>query len=158
MEFGQAVRKCMVEKYYPMIEGRAARSEFWWFALFYLLVSMAVMLVLGLLVLAIIIPLSMNTGAADAAMLMSFIPLILILLAMPLLYFLVPPLVAVTIRRLHDRNISGWWYLGFTLASMIPGLNLIAMLVMFVLMLLPGTQGPNRFGTDPLAPQDSIFA
>lgn len=158
MEFGQAVRKCMIEKYYPLIEGRAARSEFWWFMLFYILVSLGFMIVLGLLAALIMIPVSLNAGMTDAAVLASFAPLLLVFLVMPLLYFMVPPAVAVTIRRLHDRNISGWWYLGFTVASMIPGINLLAVLAMFVLMLLPGTQGPNRFGADPRAPQDNVFS
>ncbi|MBL8562934.1 MAG: DUF805 domain-containing protein [Gemmobacter sp.] len=158
MEFGQAVRKCMIEKYYPLIEGRAARSEFWWFMLFYILVIVGFMIVLGLLAALVMIPLSLNGGTTDAAVLASFVPLALLFMVMPLLYFMVPPAVAVTIRRLHDRNISGWWYLGFTVASMIPGVNLLVMLAMFILMLLPGTQGDNRFGGDPRAPQGNIFS
>lgn len=158
MEFGQAVGKCMIEKYYPLIEGRAARSEFWWFMLFYILVSVAFVIVLAVLAALVMIPLSLNGGMTDATVLATFLPLALVLMVMPLLYFMVPPTVAVTIRRLHDRNISGWWYLGFTVASMIPGVNLLAMLAMFILMLLPGTQGANRFGEDPRAPQGTIFS
>ena len=158
MEFGQAVRKCMIEKYYPLIEGRAARSEFWWFMLFYILVSVGFVIVLAVLAALVMIPLSLNGGMTDATVLATFLPLALVLMALPLIYFMVPPTVAVTIRRLHDRNISGWWYLAFTVASMIPGVNLLAMLAMFILMLLPGTQGDNRFGGDPRAPQGTIFS
>ena len=45
------------------------------------------------------------------------------------------PSLAVTIRRAHDSDRSGWWIL-------VPFYNLI-------LMCFPGTRGPNRFGPDP---------
>jgi uncharacterized membrane protein YhaH (DUF805 family) len=74
-----------------------------------------------------------------------------------------------SIRRLHDRNKSGWWMILFIVA---PGLYaqfggelhggirvvarfaaLIAVIWGFVEMAcLRGTNGPNRFGPDPLAP------
>lgn len=47
------------------------------------------------------------------------------------------PSFAVAIRRMHDTDHSGWWI-------MVPVAN-------FVLTLLPGTPGPNRFGPDPKA-------
>jgi uncharacterized membrane protein YhaH (DUF805 family) len=80
---------------------------------------------------------------------------------------------AVSIKRLHDRNKSGWWIVPFIIA---PGLYshfcnllgasdaapfiglamLIALIWGFVEMcLLGGTRGPNRFGPDPLAPRDT---
>ena len=158
MEFRQAVRKCMIEKYHPLIEGRAARSEFWWFFLFNILVSVGIALVMGMLIAAVVVPLTLSDADAATGMLASFVPLMLIMIMMPLMYYMMPPAVAVTIRRLHDRNMSGWWYLWFTIATIIPGINILAALAMLVLMLLPGTKGPNRFGADPLAPQTSIFA
>lgn len=54
----------------------------------------------------------------------------------------IPLTVAVTVRRLHDTNRSGWWYL----LSFIP---LIGDLVLFIFMCLKGTEGENRFGKDP---------
>lgn len=62
------------------------------------------------------------------------------------------PGIAVTVRRLHDRELSGWWYGGLLIASFIPIVNFFALLgflVLFVFLLLPGTRGPNRFGPDP---------
>lgn len=46
-------------------------------------------------------------------------------------------------RRLHDINMSGWWQL----LSLIP---YVGPLAVFIFTLLPGNQGPNRFGADPL--------
>lgn len=54
------------------------------------------------------------------------------------------PLLAVTVRRVHDTNVTGW----AALAQFIP---YIGLLVMFVHMSIPGTVGPNRYGDDPLA-------
>jgi uncharacterized membrane protein YhaH (DUF805 family) len=53
------------------------------------------------------------------------------------------PTLAVTVRRLHDVDKSGW----FILLGLIPlvGLYLIYLYVQ------PGTPGPNRFGPDPKA-------
>ena len=51
------------------------------------------------------------------------------------------PSLAVAVRRLHDTNRSGWWLL----LILVP----LVGLVLVVFLLLPGTKGPNRFGSDP---------
>jgi len=57
------------------------------------------------------------------------------------LFTLIPNL-AVTVRRLHDQDKSGW----MILLILIP---LVGPLILLVFMLLEGTRGPNRFGPDP---------
>jgi uncharacterized membrane protein YhaH (DUF805 family) len=52
---------------------------------------------------------------------------------------LIVPSIAVTVRRLHDTDRSGWWYL----VIFVPFVGSIALLVFLVLQ---GTQGQNRFG------------
>lgn len=52
--------------------------------------------------------------------------------------------IMVTVRRLHDLNMSGWWYL----LLWIPFVNFIFSLV---LLFKKGTDGPNSYGPDPLA-------
>ena len=52
------------------------------------------------------------------------------------------PSIAVTVRRLHDTDRSGWWYL-------LVFLPVIGGLVILVFMLLDGTPGSNRFGPSP---------
>jgi uncharacterized membrane protein YhaH (DUF805 family) len=54
---------------------------------------------------------------------------------------LVPGL-AVLSRRLHDSGKSFWW----VLIGLIP---LIGAIVLLVFMCLPGTRGPNQYGSDP---------
>lgn len=52
------------------------------------------------------------------------------------------PGIAVTIRRLHDTDKSGWWIL----ISFVPAVGGIALLVM---MALDGARGSNQYGSDP---------
>lgn len=59
---------------------------------------------------------------------------------------LIIPTLALQVRRLHDLNLSGWWLL----VDLLPYLGWAAMIV---LLLLPGTRGPNRFGADPRDPR-----
>ena len=84
MTFNDAIKTCMLQKYADF-SGRASRSEYWWFWLFY---------VLAISVAAII------NGSQGSYTLNGLIFII----------FLLPNL-AVTARRLHDVNRSGWWQL-----------------------------------------------
>lgn len=51
---------------------------------------------------------------------------------------------AMQVRRLHDIDRSGWWIL----IALIPLIGAIILLVWFA---TKGTDGRNRFGSDPLA-------
>lgn len=69
------------------------------------------------------------------------------------------PSLALTIRRLHDRNLSGWFLLGYVVLSLIPFINFIVAIAMLVLMCLEGTKGPNKYGPDPKDPASAeVFA
>lgn len=59
------------------------------------------------------------------------------------------------VRRLHDRNLSAWWYLGFIALNVLPVIGWGSNIAYLVLMALPGTSGPNRFGEDPKDPAAS---
>ncbi len=60
------------------------------------------------------------------------------------------PSIAVGVKRLHDRNRSGW----FLLLSLIPVLGQIWYLIDVGIM--RGTEGENRFGPDPLEGPDAL--
>ena len=60
------------------------------------------------------------------------------------------PALAVTVRRFHDQDKSGW----LILLQFIP---YVGWLIVFIFMLLDGTRGPNRFGDDPKAPAPDFF-
>ena len=79
MNFGEAIKVCFSK--YVGFEGRATRSEYWWWVLFVILVS----IVLGMLKLELI------HAIFSLAILL--------------------PSLAVGARRLHDIGRSGWWLL-----------------------------------------------
>ena len=118
MGFVDAIKSCYGQ--YVGVTGRAARSEFWWFQLYF---------VLGYVVL----------GGLGGALVGEIAGILVLLFA--LAHFC--PLLAVTVRRLHDIDRSGWWYL----VTFIP---LIGPLVFLYWAVKRGTQGPNSFGNDPL--------
>lgn len=129
---------------YAEFSGRSRRMEYWMFVLFNLIVMVVLMVVAGVLGAGIG---SLAGGSPDA--MASFFTGGFGLLF--LLYFLaiLIPSIAVAVRRLHDRDMSGWWYLGFIVLSLIPFVGFIASIAFIVIMALPGTDGPNRFGPDP---------
>ena len=125
-----------VLKQYVDFSGRARRREYWMFVL----VNVVIVIVLSL------IDTLLGTGgfratsgggsfyAANSLGLLSGLYTLAVLL----------PSIAVTVRRLHDTDRTGWWILlGF-----IPIIGGIVLLVFYV---LEGTRGPNRYGPDPKA-------
>jgi uncharacterized membrane protein YhaH (DUF805 family) len=120
MNFTQAIASGFQN--YVNFTGRAARSEFWLWTLFSVLISMA----------ASIIDVA-AFPAVGPSPINSLVNLALFL-----------PSLAVSVRRLHDLDRSGWWIL---LVFVI----LIGWIVLIVWNCTKGTPGPNRFGPDPLA-------
>ncbi|MEL6541766.1 MAG: DUF805 domain-containing protein [Pseudomonadota bacterium] len=151
-------------KRYFDFEGRSRRMEFWMFAL----MNTAIALVLaGPMIFSVISaamdPAVLNGGddALDEAMYQSLIGFGGVGLGLYGIYALAVliPNIAVTVRRLHDRNMSGWWYLGFIIAGMLPFVGFLASLAFIVILFLPGNDGPNRFGPDPKNPyEEDVFA
>lgn len=109
-------------KRYAQFNGRASRSEFWWFQLFILIVSIPLYL------------LSFYAGHSGS----QGLALVATGLSVVMWLVFVLPCMAATIRRLHDTDRSGWWML----LAFVPFVSL----VLLVFLLLPGTPGDNRFG------------
>jgi len=53
------------------------------------------------------------------------------------------PGLAVAVRRLHDRNKSGWWFL-------IILISFIGVIVLIIWFVGRGDSGQNNYGPDPL--------
>lgn len=135
MSFVDAVRTCLSK--YATFEGRATRSEFWWFYLFVLMVSVVVVMPGYILMLAG----GLATGDGETPGAVFWIGLILLIVgALVTLAFVVPQL-AVGCRRLHDRGQSGW----LQLLLFVPCGNI----VLLVLWALEGTAGDNAYGPRP---------
>lgn len=122
--FGQAVKSCFNQ--YCGFKGRASRAEFWWFTLFTYIVGFVLGFVDGLLI----------TSTENA-----FFALLGFRGLFSLGVFL--PALAVTARRLHDTDKSGWWMLLY--------LTIIGGIVVFIFTLLRGNEGSNKYGEDPYA-------
>jgi uncharacterized membrane protein YhaH (DUF805 family) len=113
-------------KRYVDFNGRSARSEYWWWAL----MSFGIGCVFSLL--EIIVGGSTSPMYGAVAALSYLVDLGLFL-----------PGLAVAVRRLHDTNRSGWWYLiAFTIVGLIP---------LIIWFATQGTIGDTQYGPDPLA-------
>ena len=108
---------------YAIFDGRARRAEYWWYTLFNLIIYV-VLIGLGLLI-----------GGSD-----NNSPVLGALIGVYILAVILPTL-AVTSRRLHDSGLSGWWQL----VGIIP----LGGFAVFIMTLLSGNNGPNKYGPDP---------
>ena len=113
------IYKTVVLKKYAEFNGRARRREYWMFVLANFIVSV----VLGIIA---------NLIHA------SFLSVIYLLA-------IIVPGIALSIRRMHDINKSGWWIL----VGLIP---LIGWIWLIILAVQEGTKGPNTYGPDPKQP------
>lgn len=128
---------------YAEFQGRSRRREYWMFALFYTLVMIVLNALFGTHD-AVRAPgtfvygtrlVGIGGGVAGLFWLASLVPGL-----------------AVSVRRLHDQDRSGW----LLLLWLVPLLGWFALLV---LMCLEGTRGPNRHGPDPKDPGGAdVFA
>lgn len=138
-------------KRYADFSGRSRRMEYWMFTLFNVLVLLGLGIVLGAI--------GYVTGSFQGSTPPTFFIILLGIVALGYVAVFLVPSIAVVVRRLHDRDMSGWWYLGIIVASMIPIVGTLASIALLVLMVLPGTPGPNRFGPDPKDPANAaVFA
>ena len=112
-----------VLKKYAIFEGRARRKEYWFFILFNILISMALGLVDWL---------SGNIDPVTGLGMLSGIYALAVII----------PGMAVSVRRLHDTNRSGWWLL----ITFVP---VIGAIVFFYFMVLDGNPERNEYGPPP---------
>jgi len=119
MGFGEAIRTCLSKN--VTFTGRAPRAEFYFLNLFVIIASLAAGVI----------------GAVVGARLFGEIIGLGLLL----------PIIAVSVRRLHDIGRSGWWML----LNFVP---LIGWIVLLVWACRRGTVGPNQYGADPLTGRD----
>ena len=123
MSFGQAVSTCLSK--YVDFTGRARRSEFWWFVLFQVLVGIAASILDWLFLDQYRFNNDSNGPLQTIANLALFLPSI-----------------AVTVRRLHDIDRSGWWQL----IGLVP---IVGWILMLIWLIRDGQPHQNRFGYAP---------
>ena len=108
-----------VLKKYAVFSGRARRKEYWMFTLFSFIISCALVFVEGL---------------AGSPGVVTFLYNLAVLI----------PGIAVSVRRLHDTNRSGWW----VLIALIP---LIGNIVLLVFTVQDSQPNENQYGSNPKA-------
>ena len=106
-----------VLKKYAVFSGRARRQEYWMFFLF----NMIIAIVLGVV-----------EGIAGGPGILGLLYGLAVLI----------PGIAVSVRRLHDIDRSGWWLL----IALVP---LIGAIVLLVFMVLDSKAGENQYGPNP---------
>lgn len=117
-EYINLFREILTQKY-ATFDGRASRREFWTFHLISIVVLFGLQILGSVFLAAIMFPLALILSLA-----------------------LFIPITALSIRRLHDIDKSGW----MMLINLIPFVGGIIMLILYA---TKGTEGPNRFGPDP---------
>ncbi|MGH6644876.1 MAG: DUF805 domain-containing protein [Bradyrhizobium sp.] len=117
--------------------GRVTRKDYW---LYMLAMWGAIMLI------AIVAVATAESGRQGESGLWPGVMMLLAILWIALLW----PSLAISAKRCHDRDKSGWWMLLWMVLSAIPYVGVLASLWCLVeLGFLDGTQGPNRFGPSP---------
>lgn len=168
---------------YAEFSGRSRRMEFWMWVLFQIILYTVLFVLMFAITGAAIWSMSQSSNAAGAVGASLGFLFFMLLFGLLWLVLLVPSL-AVSVRRLHDTNRSGWWVGGYFLASL--GLNMITFsllatavtspesavaaggvmtllslgmlvyaVVLIVFFFLDGTPGANRYGPDPKGRTDA---
>lgn len=170
MSFGTAVATCL-SKYFTL-NGRARRSEFWYFWLFFFIIRLLFEALAGVL------ELSTSSLLGDSST--SFLRTIMEAGYWVLTFILLIPGFTVSVRRLHDRDDNGWLAILFMVpvvlsivtliatdfsqwstideipSSLSTSLSIIALVLSFssiasiIVFSKPGTEGPNAYGPDPI--------
>tara|TARA_R110000868_G_scaffold18267_1_gene80747 strand:+ start:328 stop:789 length:462 start_codon:yes stop_codon:yes gene_type:complete len=144
------VFNCITQKHFKF-QGRASRKELW---LFVICFELLILILKGIFFILSILA-SSGYILKDTSFLLK-----LSINSLFLIFFTIP-LITVFVRRFHDLNFSGWWYLFFTtlisLGFSTVGKNVdklfyvsIAFLIIFIiLMFRKGTPGSNKYGEPP---------
>ena len=119
MNFQNSIKNCFNK--YATFKGRASRSEFWYFYLFFYATV--------ILLLAVI---SRLEGSGNTHLILTGIFVVVTFC----------PFVAVTARRLHDVGRSGWWQL----ISGIPYVGIIGVIFLLIWWCTEGEKKKNKFG------------
>ena len=106
---------------YTEFDGRSHRTEFWWFTLWSVVVSLALT----------VVELALGIGNDWGGPLSGVYALLVLV-----------PTLAVGARRLHDTGRSGWWQL----LVLVP---LVGIIILIVWWAQPGGAAPNRWGPNP---------
>ena len=112
-----------VLKKYAQFDGRSRRKEYWMFVLFNFIIALVLGIIDGVL--------GLRIGEGGNGILSTIYSLAVFI-----------PSLAVTVRRLHDTNRTGWWIL----IGLIP---IIGFIVLLICYLQEGDAAENQYGPPP---------
>jgi len=141
--FGDAIR--MFYSRYTDFQGRSSRSEYWWMQLAILLVALVAGALIGL------------TGGFSGGGMSTIGTIFAAILGLAFLAHIVG-LLALSVRRFHDLNQTGWLVLIFAVLGMIPLVGMLASIGQLVWFAMPGTKGTNKYGDDPYGNTSDVFS
>lgn len=144
MTFLTSAKTCLKKAF--TFSGRASRSEFWWFQLFFI-ISIYVISLIAIALMPI-----MYFGVKDVSAVSVLVCIVTFIISIAILIYIIVGAFAslsVTVRRFHDTNRSGWLVLLFWLLNCFPLVNIISFIVCIVFLCQAGTEGDNRFGAIP---------
>ena len=150
MNLAQSVKTCF--KKILNIQGRASRSEYWWFMLFFAFVPVLTMYGLILIVSFLLALLGIENFPIES---------LTIVIAVLVFAPVVVALTTVSVRRLHDLNKSGWYiavYYALDAIAIIPGIsptlsNVLIWLstgfffYLIVIFMFKGSNKKNKYGS-----------
>ena len=128
MNFSQAIQSVFSKA--TKLEGRAPRSEYWYWVLFTFIVQMFT--IIPVILVAMMIP------QRDVWAILPFL-----IAAGSIWVFLWITRITVTVRRYHDQGLSGWMFF----IGVIP---VVGGLLEIIFMLQPSQPGSNKYGVQYL--------
>ena len=140
--FGEAIG--LFYKNYVNFEGRSSRAEYWWSALYQIIIYTA--LVIAFFLLASV------EGFSSTESDVAFGGVVIAGFLFWVLNFL--PGIAIQVRRFHDLGQTGWLVLVFIIANTIIIVTFFVQLIWFA---MAGTNGSNKYGPDPYWKEADIF-
>lgn len=114
-------------------KGRTTRREYW---MFFLINILIISLLCAIAMVFTFFAINSTDGSAGWIVTFIFFALSIYLIV------LIIPSISITVRRLHDIGLSGWWFL----IGYIPYAGGFAL---FLMTVLPGTKEDNKYGVSP---------
>jgi uncharacterized membrane protein YhaH (DUF805 family) len=130
------IKEALITKYCTF-QGRAGRREFWW-AFSFLALTYAVAFGIWVFLFFNLLHFDYHMNPSDDGGAVTFLALFAAVVVIALLI----PQLALSVRRIHDFDVSGLLCLTF----LVPYAGLV---MQVVIGCVPGTPGPNRFGESP---------
>ncbi|MFQ5437790.1 MAG: DUF805 domain-containing protein [Paracoccaceae bacterium] len=129
MTFARSIKTCFSK--YVTFSGRALRSEYWWFVLFFFIGNL-VMTVLDSTLFGTV---TTTAGGFSAS---TDTPIFSVIFGLALIL----PSLSVLVRRLHDVGKSGWWYW----IILVP---IVGFILLIVWLASEGSKESNQYGPAP---------